>query len=88
LTSIVIDKADMRKGCQVFLDTIYQKVKNIPNYNKMYQIALKYYKWLKIPFNIVHSNALQNILKMGFRVSKYTFWHPWCASQPALCLFV
>jgi hypothetical protein len=30
------------QGCNIFLDTIYQHWENIPNYNKIYQMAIKY----------------------------------------------
>jgi hypothetical protein len=42
------------QGCQIFLDTIYQKggeytkfATKVPNGNKMYQIVVKYSQWPK-----------------------------------------
>jgi hypothetical protein len=45
----------MEQGCQIFRDTIYQKVgkymyqfdTKLPNSHKMYQMAVKYSKWPK-----------------------------------------
>jgi hypothetical protein len=31
-------------GCQIFLGTKYQTGKNIPNYHKMYQMAIKIFQ--------------------------------------------
>jgi hypothetical protein len=33
--------------CQIFLGAAYQNRKNVPNNYKMYQIAIKYTKWLQ-----------------------------------------
>jgi hypothetical protein len=33
------------QGCQIFLGTIYQNGKNIPNEPKIYKMILKYTKW-------------------------------------------
>jgi hypothetical protein len=32
------------QGCQIFLGTKYQNVKNIQNYHKLYQMSIKYNK--------------------------------------------
>jgi hypothetical protein len=47
--------------------------KNIPNYRKIYPMAIEYSK-------IFHSNTLQNLPKLGFLVSKRTIWQP-CLQQ-------
>jgi hypothetical protein len=32
------------QGCQIFLGTKYQNAKNIPNYQELYQMPIKYNK--------------------------------------------
>jgi hypothetical protein len=36
------------QGCQIFIATAYQNGKNIPNNQKIYQMAIKYTKMTKI----------------------------------------
>jgi hypothetical protein len=52
--------------------------KNVPNHEKIFQLAKKHLKYLKRALNIntFHSTALQNIPKSGFLVYKYTTWQP------------
>jgi hypothetical protein len=61
---------DLDQGCQIFRVSTYQNGKNIPNNQKLYQIAIKY-------MNIFHCKTLQNLPKFGFLVWKYTFWQFW-----------
>jgi hypothetical protein len=35
----------LMQGCQIFIGTTYQNRKNIPNDQKLYEIATKYTKW-------------------------------------------
>jgi hypothetical protein len=35
----------LAQGCQIFLGTIYQNGKNLPNDHNMHKIAVKYTKW-------------------------------------------
>jgi hypothetical protein len=71
-----------QKGCQIFLDTIFQNGEKLPNAHnitnstssipnglKTFQRTIKY-------TNIFHSKALQNLPKLGFLVRKYTIWQP------------
>jgi hypothetical protein len=37
-------RADTVQGCQILLSTTYQKWKNVPKYQKLYQLITKYIK--------------------------------------------
>jgi hypothetical protein len=66
------------QGCHFFLGTAYQNGKNIPNINKIYQMAPKYGRTAikNIPTYIFQSKTLQNLPKWGFLVWKYAIWQP------------
>jgi hypothetical protein len=74
----------LNRGCQTFLDTIYQ-------IGKIYQMTRKYTKWTEtIPnsfkidqiaieyTNSFHCKTLQNLPNLGFLVWKYSIWQPCC----------
>jgi hypothetical protein len=44
-----------KQGCQILLDTIYQKGGNIPNDHKLYQTSINYTKW---PNNILNGHKI------------------------------
>jgi hypothetical protein len=48
----------------------------LPNGNKMFQMAVVYYKRPKNITNLLHSEALQNLPKLVFLVRKNTIWQP------------
>jgi hypothetical protein len=69
------DAGDGRiKGCQIFLGTTYQNMKNLPNDQQVYQMAINIpngHKMCQMAIkyaNIFHSKTLQNLLKMGLLV--------------------
>jgi hypothetical protein len=33
------------QGCQIFLGPKYQNGENIPEYHKIYRMAIKYFQW-------------------------------------------
>jgi hypothetical protein len=56
------------QGCQMFLATTYQNGKNIPNDQKMNQMAIKYTKW---PKNIPNGHKIYQRLPLQ-RPRKFT----------------
>jgi hypothetical protein len=66
--------ASIRQGCQIFLGSKYQNGENIPNDNKIYQMAINYFNGRKINqmvikyTNIFHCKTLQTLPKLGFWV--------------------
>jgi hypothetical protein len=58
------------QGCQIFLGTTYQNVKNIPNNHKIFKMATKYTKW---PQNIPNGHK---IYQMATKYIKYTIARP------------
>jgi hypothetical protein len=61
----------------------------LPNGPKIYQMAAVYVFQMAIKCtSIFHSNALQNLPKLGYFIRKYTVWQPWPAIGNALRPFV
>jgi hypothetical protein len=77
-----------RQGCQIILDTIYQKREiyqivtksptghkiYVPNGRNIFLMAIEYN-------NLFHSKAHQNLPKFVSLVLKYAIWQPWFPSS-------
>jgi hypothetical protein len=57
---------------------INQIVTKLPNFRKIYQMAVIYSKLHRKYAKIFRSKSLQILPKLGYLVRKYTIWQPWC----------
>jgi hypothetical protein len=69
------------QGCQIFRGAKYQNGENIPDYHKVYQLAIKctckLFQTDETCSNILHFSSLNNSTKLGLLVLNYTTWKPW-----------
>jgi hypothetical protein len=81
----------------LFIHFMYQNGGNIQKLPLNYQMTIKYLFQMTVIYifridikrtNHFHFKALQNLLKLGFWVLKYTIWQPCCWHQQSSLVFL